>query len=124
MNKDFNIEEFREFYPHFSSVPDRKVIEFHSFASLLHRQNAQKALIEDEKICTSLVYLLLAHIIGLYERGDRLVGTLASASEGSITTSFNFSKNEKAAWFCQSQSGASYYQLIQSPTLPRYYSGK
>ncbi len=124
MIENFNTEEFIEIYPQFKDVNSKKIEQAYTFACILHKQNAQKKHIEDKDICKSLIYLLMSHILGLYERGDRLVGTLSSASEGSISSSFNFSKNEKAAWFCQSQSGASYYQLVQSTILPRYYAGR
>ncbi len=124
MLDNFSIEDFKEIYSQYKDISDKKIEEAYTLACLLHKQNAKKEYIEDKNICKSLIYLLISHILGLYERGDRLVGSLVSASEGSISSSFSFSKNERAAWFCQSQSGASYYQLVQSKNLPRYYAGR
>ncbi len=72
----------------------------------------------------SLLWLLVCHLASLEERGNALVGSLSSASEGSVSSSFEFAQKLDAAWFNQSQCGASYRQIIQPYPKAKYYSGK
>lgn len=63
-----------------------------------------------------LLYLLLTcHIATLATSGQ--VGSITSATEGSVSASFYVEQKKGAAWFAQTQCGYSYWQMVQKYKL-------
>lgn len=62
-----------------------------------------------------LLYLLTCHIATLATSGQ--VGTVTSATEGSVSAGFYIDQRKGAAWFTQTQCGYTYWQMIQKYKL-------
>ncbi len=62
-----------------------------------------------------LLYLLTCHIATLATSGQ--VGSITSATEGSVSASFYVEQKKGAAWFAQTQCGYSYWQMVQKYKL-------
>ncbi len=62
-----------------------------------------------------LLYLLTCHIATLATSGQ--VGSITSATEGSVSASFYVEQKKGAAWFAQTQCGYSYWQIVQKYKL-------
>ena len=62
-----------------------------------------------------LLYLLTCHIATLATSGQ--VGTVTSATEGSVSAGFYIDQRKGAAWFTQTQCGYMYLQMIQKYKL-------
>ena len=58
-----------------------------------------------------LLYLLTCHIATLTTSGQ--VGSITSATEGSVSAGFYVDQRKGAAWFTQTQCGYMYWQMIQ-----------
>ena len=58
-----------------------------------------------------LLYLLTCHIATLATSGQ--VGSITSATEGSVSAGFYIDQRKGAAWFTQTQCGYTYWQMIQ-----------
>lgn len=58
-----------------------------------------------------LLYLLTCHIATLTNTGQ--VGSITSATEGSVSAGFYIDQRKGAAWFTQTQCGYTYWQMIQ-----------
>ena len=62
-----------------------------------------------------LLYLLTCHIATLATSGQ--VGSITSATEGSVSAGFYIDQRKGAAWFTQTQCGYMYWQMIQKYKL-------
>lgn len=62
-----------------------------------------------------LLYLLTCHIATLATSGQ--VGSITSATEGSVSASFYVEQKKGAAWFTQTQCGYMYWQMVQKYKL-------
>lgn len=58
-----------------------------------------------------LLYLLTCHIATLMDKEQ--VGSLTSATEGSVSASFYVDQRKGAAWFTQTRCGYMYWQMVQ-----------
>lgn len=123
----FDPEDFREIYPQFVDFTDAQLNYAFQVASLVV-DNTEGSLIpynppadERRKV---ILYLLVCHLCGLQARGDGIVGNIASATEGSVSSSFSVPTNASAQWYNQTQCGATAWQLMAPFTLGgRYYDG-
>ena len=59
-----------------------------------------------------ILYALVCHLCELFLRGGGAVGNLTSASEGSVSMGFSAPANPNAAWYNQTQCGATAYQMM------------
>ncbi len=87
----------------------------------------------DVGLLTEMLNLMVAHVAQiLYGSATQpvtpTVGRLASATEGSVSVSFDFPTTPSNAWFVQTPYGAAYWQLILpyrlsaiTPRLPRKF---
>lgn len=62
-----------------------------------------------------LLYLLTCHIATLATSGQ--VGSITSATEGSVSAGFYIDQKKGAAWFTQTQCGYMYWQMVQKYKL-------
>lgn len=78
----------------------------------------------------ALLYYVLCHLATLHMQGvDGPVGRIASASQGSVSTSFDLirskSNSEVAQWFMQTKCGANFWAMTASMRLGgRLYATK
>ena len=124
---EFNPVEFKAIYPQFADFDDTRLNYFFSVACVLV-DNSERSRVpynppsdETRKI---ILYALVCHLGELAIRGGGLVGSLANAAEGSVSTGFTVPTNPNAAWYNQTQCGATAWQLMQPFILGgRAYNG-
>lgn len=128
----FNPAAFKARYPEFAQVADPTLSAYFLEAGL-YLSNADNSPVQDLNRRALLLNMLTAHIgfVGGALGSDGLprpVGRVASASEGSVSASFESATPGTAAWFQQSQYGAAFWQAtvslrsfryIAQPTVPR-----
>jgi hypothetical protein len=76
----------------------------------------------------TLLYLLVAHLAKLYatingQPPSALVGRINEASEGSVQVRATFDAGNGAAWYVQTQYGASYWAATAGYRMARYLPG-
>lgn len=111
----FDSAEFKLVYPQFIDLPDEQLQHFFDAATILvDNSERSKVPFNPPKIMTRkvILYALVCHFATLFLRGGGVVGSLTSASEGSVSTGFTVPTNPNAAWFNQTQCGAFAYQLM------------
>ncbi len=117
---NFNIKEFRKIYPEFSDIEKLKLQYFQNLAFLILKTSKIPNNFNNNQR-ENLLWLLICHLASLDKRGNTLVGSLSSASEGSVSSSFSLPQKMDNSWFNQSQYGATFKQIIQSYPQARYY---
>jgi len=109
----FDAADFKARYPQFSAVGNA-VLENQFDMATLYLANNSSSVVKSIDTRRSLLYLLTAHIATLMgvlsaSNTPAPAGRLASASEGSVSTSFDFPSNPSAAWFNQTQYGSMFW---------------
>lgn len=78
--------------------------------------------IETRKV---LLWMLVCHLATLALRPVGQPGALSSASEGSVSTSFQVPRSPNGEWYMQTTCGQAYWQAIRRFTVGgRYYDVK
>lgn len=120
----FDPAQFKLAFPEFAGVPDlRLTMTFTAATAILDNTDASP--VTDAAQREAMFYYLIGHLLTLFGYTDTagtavpgagVVGRLSSASEGSVSSSFemNVPANANAAWWNQTQYGATYWML----TLP------
>lgn len=112
----FDPEAFKAEYPVFADVPDAALGRMFRVACLLVDNTpaspipltGPEPLPEPRR---ELLYLALAHMQELEGRGMDVVGRVASASQGSVSVSFEtLGGNDSAQWWQQTQYGALFWR--------------
>lgn len=125
---EFDPAAFRERYPQFSGASDGVLNGMFDEATLVVN-NTPQAFVRDLRERRILLWLVVAHIATLAginlpggEGGkSTVVGRLSSATEGSVSTSFDMGQvSSNAAWWLQTQYGATYWQMILKYRSMRY----
>lgn len=123
----FDVNEFRGIYPQFADITDVQLNYFFDAATILvDNSGRSKVPYNPPDVMTrkTLLYALVCHLATLSLRGGGVVGTLSNAAEGSVSTGFSVPQNPNAAWYNQTQCGATAYQLMISFTMGgRSYNG-
>lgn len=110
---EFDVAEFREWYPNIKAT-DAQLEMFFLEAELLFN-NTKNSCVEDIKKRKIYLYLIVAHLATLQDQidsGNTLVGRLSSATEGSVSVSSDYGTlgaNEK--FWAQTPYGAKYWAL-------------
>lgn len=126
----FDPAQFKLAFPEFAAVPDARLEVLFTLAEGL-LDNTDASIVTDLKTRTSMFYYIVAHMLTLY--GTSVVGTpggspsgvvgrLASATEGTVSSSFEFNvpASPGAAWWNQTQYGALYWMLMAPYRSFRY----
>ncbi|MDS7935663.1 DUF4054 domain-containing protein [Acinetobacter sp. V91_7] len=119
---EFDLAKFRRLYPKIMLEDEQLEQNFLKAEMLLN--NTPKSCVTKIKEREMLLLLLVAHISMLQQRvedGNTATGRIASASEGSVSVSFDYgtlANNEK--WFVQTPFGAEYWQLTAKYRSVRY----
>jgi len=120
----FNPAAFKARYPEFAAVPDLSIEGCFNEAGL-YLSNGDNSKVSDLTRRATLLNMITAHIafIGGLLNADgmpRPVGRISQAAEGSVSAAFESNTPGSAAWFQQSQYGASYWQATSSLRGFRY----
>lgn len=120
----FDPAAFKARYPEFATVVNATLAACFTEAGL-YLSNADNSPVRSLTRRASLLNMLTAHVayIGGILSADgmpRPVGRLSQAGEGSVSASFENLTPGSAAWFTQSQYGASFFQATSSLRGFRY----
>jgi hypothetical protein len=124
----FDIAAFRARYPEFSTVLDATLTAYFSEAGL-YLSNTDSSVVKDVIIRAILLNMLTAHIAALNsgvngQAPSGIVGRISQASEGSVSVSADMGPpSGSAAWFLQTEYGASFWQASASFRTFRYIPG-
>lgn len=116
--------DFKVAFPEFAAVPDlRLTTTFAAATAILDNTDASPVVDVEQR--QAMFYYLVAHLLTLFGTTvagsagagpSGVVGRLSSATEGSVSSSFemNVPPNASAAWWNQTQYGATFWLM----TLP------
>lgn len=123
----FDPTAFKEAYPQFAAFTDAQLQQAFNVACLVcpNTDASPVPYCPDDGVYTraTLLNMLVCHLCTLSQRGGA-VGTLSSASEGSVSASFTLPQVQNAEWFAQTPCGLTYWQATaQYRTGGIYYAG-
>lgn len=130
----WNETAFLAAYPNFTGVPGATMQAQFNIATIYLRNDGTSP-IRTDALQTTLMFMLTAHLLQLNfgVNGDGaktggtgapgLVGRISSAGEGSVNVSADYPENPNAAWFNQTQYGASFYQATANYRRAYYRPG-
>lgn len=105
---------FQAKYPAFSTLTQEQVTALFEVAVIFLRNDGTSP-VRVVATQTNLLYMLTAHLAQLQYGADGkgsagLVGRISSASEGSVSVGTEFTGPPNAAWYNQTQYGATFWQ--------------
>lgn len=107
---------FRELYPKYADASDQLVEAWWTVACQLIGNTESSRIPYNPPSVTvrkSILYAALCHVAELMTRGNSAVGRVSSASEGSVSTSFDYpALSKNGAWWAQTQCGALVWQML------------
>lgn len=111
--------DFKAAYPEFASVADARTTLLFNMAASTLLDNTDNSPVMDIGLRTQLFYLLVAHLLLLLgsaptQPDNTPPGRLSSATEGTITTSFEYllpPGSAMAPWYIQTKYGAMYWTM-------------
>lgn len=110
---DLDLVKFKAAYPTFKAADAQFELWFVEAGMLIN--NTPQSCIKNLGEREVLMFLLMAHFAELQARveaGNSAVGRLASASEGSVSVSFdNGSSTLSSAWYQQTPYGSKYWAM-------------
>lgn len=116
-------------FPQLDYVPPDLAQVYFDIAATMHANDGTGPVIDTGEQ-TKLLNFLTAHLSKLYAPRDGqepsgLVGRISSATEGSVTVQAEWGNttSERAAWFLQTQYGATYWALTAKYRTMRYRPG-
>lgn len=124
--------DFKLIYPEFGAVPDARCTAMFGLAAGSLLDNTDNSPVMAGDVRTNLFYLLVAHLLTLFgtgvagandDAGSSPVGRLSTATEGSVTSSFEYDVPQGSAiapWFLQTAYGALYWTAIAPYRSARY----
>lgn len=123
----FDSAEFKAINPQFADFTDAQ-LQFAFDVACLVADNTERSRIPysppADNTRKTILYLLVCHLCELAIRGGGFVGNMTSAAEGSVSVGIAAPTNPNAAWFNQTQCGATAWQLLLPYMLGgRLYNG-
>lgn len=126
----FNYDQWIARYPEFAAIPADQAALFFAEATVYHRNDGFGP-VADVATQTVLLYMLTAHVAALYRLpngapspANAPVGKVNSASEGSVSASFDSMSSGTGgpgeAWFLQTKYGSSYWFATAPYRTMRY----
>lgn len=127
----FDPAVFKVAFPEFADVPDQRLTVLFTLAGTL-LDNTDASPVVDVQQRAAMFDLIIAHLLTLFgttvagaagSGPSGVVGRLASATEGTVSSSFemNVPQNAGAAWWNQTQYGAMYWMLTAPFRSMRYF---
>lgn len=107
----FNVASFRAAYPQFEKFSDVQLENFFSYAEII-LDNSASSHVTDEAERERLLWLLVCHLATLDGRGAA-VGSITSASEGSVSTSFSSIDLGNGRWYGQTTCGVLFWEATK-----------
>lgn len=123
MSVSFNYSAWSARYPEFSAVTE-PTAQLYFNEACLYCDNTGAGPVSDEAVLSVLLNMLTAHIAYLAVPGRDSVGRVSSASEGSVSASFDMQAPGSAAWFAQSKYGIAFWQATAQYRTARIYRGR
>lgn len=120
----FDPAAFKVAFPEFADVPDARLDMLFGLVTATVLDNTDASPVTDIVQRSALLSLLVAHMLTLYGTGvagaggsgtgTAPVGRLASATEGTVSTSFAYTAggSPSADWYNQTQYGAMYWIMM------------
>lgn len=115
----FDPAAFKVAYPEFAAVPDARCQAMFTLAAASILDNTDNSPVMDLDFRTALFDMLVAHLLTIFGTGlpgsvgpSAPVGRLGTATEGSVTASFEYdipAGSAMAPWFLQTPYGAMYW---------------
>lgn len=115
----FDSTDFITAYPEFATMSEPQLQNYFDIATVILSNRVGAVVCCPVKL-KRMLYLLTAHIAFLFNRGAGSVGTMTSATEGSVSVGFSMPQNLNNAWFNQSQYGQLFWQLAKPYMMGRY----
>ena len=118
----FSAANFKIRYPEFVGVSDPR-LQLYFDEACLYLSNADNSPVQSIARRTILLDMLTAHVAklgGAIGGGVAPVGRTSSASEGSVSASFDYQGQPSAAWYNQTPYGASFWQATSALRGMRY----
>ncbi len=113
---ELDIEGWRELFPAFAEAADAQVQHWFAQACMLVGNDAGSMIPYDPPSRLqrqTVINLVMCHLATLDRRGDA-VGRVTSATQGSVSSSTDYAAaGRNAAWWTQSQCGATAWQLLK-----------
>lgn len=123
----FDPAGFKIRYPEFAAVSDPTLQAYFDEATL-YLSNADNSPVQDLTRRKLFLNMLTAHVAALGGAltggGAAAVGRTANATEGSVSVALEYSSDNAAAWYNQTQYGASYWQATLNLRRFRYIPGR
>lgn len=128
-----DIPKFRELFPEFSDVTDVQ-LQFLFDEATDYLNNTEYSPVQEYTKRERLLYLLMSHLafmrygyldaVGNRIGGNGLVGRISSATENSVTVSFELgAMSSGATWYTQSPYGLAFWQATKWLRMAKYYPG-
>ena len=118
---------FRELYPKFAKSTDAQITQWWGVACVLIDNSPGSRIPYDPPVILTrrvILYAALCHLAALDSRAG-LVGRMQSAAEGSVNAGFTYTDRANAAWWNQTQCGATVWQMLKPwRTGGLYFSGR
>ena len=113
----FDPAAFAQAFPEFTSVPQARTTMLFNLAESTILDNTDNSPVMSLDLRTNLFYLLVAHLLLVFGSAPTTPdntppGRLSSATEGTITTAFEYLMppgSAMAPWFLQTKYGAMYW---------------
>ena len=113
----FDAAAFKIRYPEYASMSDGILTAYFGEAEL-YLSNKDNSAVQDLSARRKLLNMLTAHIAALVN--NRPVGSVISAAEGSVSSSFSAPAPGTSEWYAQTQYGLAYWQAVSSYRSARY----
>lgn len=128
----FDPTAFATAMPEFLGVSAARATAMFNVAASTLLDNTDNSAVMDLATRTQLFYFLIGHLLTLYGLSDTPtpnttpVGRIASASQGTVSTSFDMPTGKDASatmgWYLQTQYGISYWMATQRFRSVRIYA--
>lgn len=110
---ELDLSLFREIYPQFAEMSDAAVEHWWGVACTLVDNTPASAI--PENVRKPLLHALLCHLCALAQRGPDGVGRTTNATQGSVSIGMASALDQVkgAAWWTQTQCGATAYEMLK-----------
>lgn len=124
----FDPAVFKQRYPEFGTIPDA-TLDLYFAEAQIYLDNTGCSEVKNLNTRRLLLWMVTAHIAALNsgvngQPPSGLVGRVSNATEGSVSVGAEYNVPGTAAWFSQTQYGASYWEASKRFRLFRYYPGR
>jgi hypothetical protein len=123
----FNFDDWLQLFPQFNYLNEPQAALYFNLATQLHRNDGGGPVC-DPTLQLNLLNLVTAHLVQLMapkpdgtNADGSVVGRITNASEGSVSAAFEMpNQPQSAAWWQQTQFGATYWQATAQFRTMRY----